>query len=416
MAVPNCIKIIICRYNKVMRFLLTVILVSFAAACSNAGLYASPLEGGYPLAPRANASDEEKSQAYMNARRLVIEAANKYMGTPYVYGGTTPAGLDCSGFICLSFQDALGVSLPRSAAGLYTWTVRVTLENVQPGDFLFFSTSSTSSITHVGLYIGGGRFMHAASAGPQTGVIISGMNEAYYINTFAGAGRAFPAAPSNFSVSLASANSQNGSSVNTIASAAGSNSYSGVAGQGARPDDRPNTGDLNSAGASLASGNSKGRLLVSVSVAPIWNGFLRGGELFRGFTSHFCIFADTYSLGPRNVFGLEARPEYDGALGVFRLPVTLSWGRDEKLRVFLGPVFSFGDSDEQLKSGKVNMLGVIGVTAAPFVISSAIGEFAPYAEAAWQTSLGRTGDFDLIYDFTAGFKFSTGIRWLLQVR
>jgi len=398
-----------------MRFLLTAVLVSLAVACSNSGLFASPLEGGYPLAPRASASEEEKSQAYINARLRVIEAAQRYMGTPYIYGGMTPAGLDCSGFICLSFQNALGVSLPRSAAGLYSWTVRINLENAQPGDLLFFSTSSTSSITHVGLYIGGGRFMHAASAGPQTGVIISGMDETYYINTFAGAGRAFPAAPANFSVSLTSASGQDNYSVNAAASVTGSDNYSGAAGQGVRQapaDNRPGTGESNSAGVSAStSGGSKGRLLVSVSVAPVWNGFLRGGELFRGFTSHFSIFADTYSLGPRNVFGLEARPEYDGALGVFRLPITLSWGRDERFRVFLGPVFSFGGA-----AAEVNMLGVIGVTAAPFVINSAAGEFAPYAEAAWQTNLISGKNFNLISDFSAGFKFSTGIRWLLQVR
>ncbi|MCL2276429.1 MAG: C40 family peptidase [Treponema sp.] len=390
-----------------MRSFITVFFVYLAAACFCAGLYASPLEGGYSLAPRANASDEEKAQAYMNARRRVIEAANKYIGVPYVYGGMTSAGLDCSGFICLSFQDALGVSLPRSAAGLYSWTVRVALENAQPGDFLFFRTSNTSSITHVGLYLGGGRFMHAASAGPQTGVIISGMDEAYYINAFAGAGRAFPAAPSNFSANLTSVNAST-----PITSSNNSRPSS--------TESRNNTGTSNPVNITPSvSGSSNGRLLVNVSVAPVWNGFLRGGELFRGFTSHFGIFADTYSLGSRNVFGLETRPEYDGALRVFRLPVTLSWGRDVKFRVFIGPVFSFGDAaadGEQLKSGKVNMLGVIGVTAAPFAFNSAIGEFAPYADVLWQTNLGRSENYKLISDFSAGFKFSTGVRWLLQVK
>jgi len=156
------------------------------------GLYAAPLERGYPLAPSAGASSDERSRAYINARTKVIEAAVKYLGTPYSYGGTSAAGMDCSGFMFRSFHDALGVSLPRSSSILFTWAVSVPVENAQPGDLVFFRTNGSRSINHVGLYVGNRRFIHAASAGSQTGVIFSSLNEQYYINSFAGIGRAFP--------------------------------------------------------------------------------------------------------------------------------------------------------------------------------------------------------------------------------
>jgi len=155
-------------------------------------IFAAPLDRGYPLAPGVNASHEERDNAFINARYRVIEASITYLGTPYRYGGLNSSGLDCSGFIYLSFRDALGVSLPRSSSALFSWAVRTSLERAQPGDLLFFRTSNTNNITHVGLYLGNRIFIHAASHGPRTGVIYSSLNEQYWANCYAGVGRVFP--------------------------------------------------------------------------------------------------------------------------------------------------------------------------------------------------------------------------------
>jgi len=151
---------------------------------SAAWIFSAPLGPAYPKAP--NTSPDK-------AREMVINAAKRYIGTPYVYEGMSSSGLDCSGFIFLSFHDALGVSMPRSAQNLHQWAEVISLEVIQPGDLLFFRTGSTSAVTHVGLYAGDRRFLHAASAGSQTGVIYSSLDEQYYINTYVGAGRALPA-------------------------------------------------------------------------------------------------------------------------------------------------------------------------------------------------------------------------------
>jgi probable lipoprotein NlpC len=362
-------------------------------------VFAAPLEGGYALAPKATASPEEKAKAYIDARQRVIEASKKYEGTPYRYSGMTARGLDCSGFICISFKDALGVALPRSASGLYSWAERTTLDNAQPGDFLFFKTDKSGNITHVALYLGERRFIHAASDGSKTGVIYSSLDEKYWANSYAGAGRAFPETPSNLKID------------NT--SMAGSSS-AGVSKGGQGGTSKP--------AASSKTGSGKARLLAGIAFAPIWNGFINDGNLFRGFTSQLCISADTYPFGLRMIFGLELRPEYDWTLGVFRLPVTFSWGPNEKIKIFAGHVFSFGDASLSINGNRryysagTGWLGVAGITAAPFTLKTSKGEIAPYVEAAWQSYFSDNADFNFAADFSASFRFSTGIRWLVNLR
>jgi probable lipoprotein NlpC len=380
-----------------MRLIYSVILIFLAS-----GLFAAPLESGYSLAPRSSASAEEKNQAYMNARNRVIEAAKKYEGVPYRFGGMTASGLDCSGFIVLSFRDALGVTPPRSASGLFTWSVRISPDKIQPGDLVFFRTDSSRNITHVGLYVGNRRFIHSASAGTKTGVIFSSLDEQYYARTFAGAGRVFPEAPSGF-------NSDNNSFFANDNSARPVNSVERSVN---RPPGRPPVGE----------DSMYGKMFAGVGIAPIWNGFIQGGELVRGFSAQFCVYVDTNSFGSRMVFGFELRPEYDGASEIFRLPITLSFGPSEKLRVFVGPVYSFGnatvytDNGKRSYSGGLAWFGTIGGTAAPFVFDSHVGDFSPFVELAWQSYESKNNNFDFIADFSAGFRFSTGIRWLMRVK
>jgi probable lipoprotein NlpC len=360
---------------------------------------AAPLESGYALAPKVTASPEERAKAYIEARQRVIEASKRYEGTPYRYGGMTSKGVDCSGFICLSFKDALGVALPRSASGLFSWVERTTVDKAQPGDFLFFKTDKSGKITHVGLYLGERRFIHAASNGEKTGVIYSSLNEKYWANAYAGAGRAFPETQPIFR--------------NDNTSMAG---HSSADGKGNRQI------GINKPANSASSESGETRLLFGVAFAPILNGFVKDGNLLRGFASQLSFNVDTYLIGARMVFGLELRPEYDDALGVFRLPITLSVGPDYKIRVFAGPVFSFGNSsftingDQYHYSGGASWFGTIGLTAAPFIIKTQNGEIAPFIEAAWQSYFSDNSNFDLISDFYAGFHLSTGIRWLINIK
>jgi peptidoglycan DL-endopeptidase CwlO len=110
----------------------------------------------------------------------VVGLAMQYLGIPYVYGGSTPAGFDCSGFVMYVYAQ-VGVSLPHNAAAQYGYGTPVDISQLQPGDLVFFN-----GLGHNGIYIGGGQFIHS----PHTGdvVKISSLS-GWYSSTWVGARR-----------------------------------------------------------------------------------------------------------------------------------------------------------------------------------------------------------------------------------
>ena len=111
----------------------------------------------------------------------VVGIAMRYLGVPYVWGGASPSGFDCSGFTMYVYAQ-VGVSLPHNAAAQYGYGVPVSRSQLQPGDLVFFN-----GLGHMGLYIGGGQFIHA----PHTGdvVKISSLSDSWYASTYVGARR-----------------------------------------------------------------------------------------------------------------------------------------------------------------------------------------------------------------------------------
>lgn len=144
------------------------------------------LSAASPDAPAARA---EKSGPRPE-RTLFIRAARVYIGTPYLRGGTTADGMDCSGLVYRAALDATGEPLARTTASLAAASERIPDSSREPGDLLFFNT--TGRISHVGIYLGGSTFVHAASDGPRTGVIISDLSEDYWKRTYRFAGRVLP--------------------------------------------------------------------------------------------------------------------------------------------------------------------------------------------------------------------------------
>jgi len=111
----------------------------------------------------------------------VVGIALHYLGTPYVWGGSSPAGFDCSGFVAYVYAQ-VGVSLPHYTGAQWNMGVPVSRDQLEPGDLVFFD-----GLGHVGIYIGGGQFVHA----PHTGdvVKISSLSESWYAATYDGARR-----------------------------------------------------------------------------------------------------------------------------------------------------------------------------------------------------------------------------------
>ena len=117
-------------------------------------------------------------------RAEVLEYAAQFLGTPYVYGGSTPSGFDCSGFTSYVFKNTVG-SIPRVAQAQFDATTRVSLEELEPGDLVFFG-SSASSISHVGIYVGDDTFIHS----PHTGEVVKYESlSGSYLTRFQGGGR-----------------------------------------------------------------------------------------------------------------------------------------------------------------------------------------------------------------------------------
>lgn len=132
-------------------------------------------------APSTNTGSSEAGQA-------IVECAKKYLGIPYVYGGSSTSGFDCSGLVQYVTREC-GYSIARTASKQYNYGTYVEKEDLQPGDLVFFANTYTSGISHVGIYAGDGQFIHAPSTGDV--VKFSSLNTEYYTSHYYGARRVY---------------------------------------------------------------------------------------------------------------------------------------------------------------------------------------------------------------------------------
>lgn len=122
-------------------------------------------------------------------REQIVNYAMQFLGTRYVWGGTNLSkGVDCSGFVYSVYKNA-GITLNRSSRDQIKNGTKISKNELQPGDLVFFNTTGSKSgtISHVGMYIGNGNFIHSSSAKKAKGVVISSLNDDYYARTYVGA-------------------------------------------------------------------------------------------------------------------------------------------------------------------------------------------------------------------------------------
>ncbi len=143
------------------------------------------------LSPQSSEFSHLNQAEAQRKREAFMKAALAYQGTPYIRGGNSKAGIDCSGLVCRAGEEALDVKLPRTVLSLEQYAEKIPESEREPGDLVFFNT--TGRISHVGIYIGNGEFVHSASDGPKTGVIISNLSENYWNRTYRFSARILPA-------------------------------------------------------------------------------------------------------------------------------------------------------------------------------------------------------------------------------
>ena len=116
----------------------------------------------------------------------ILAEAQKYLGTPYVSGGASPSGFDCSGFVYYVLKQ-LGFSPYRTPSDQYKQGSAVTKDNLKVGDIVFFANTYTSGISHVGIYAGNGQFIHSPNS--RSTVSYSDLTSGYWANHYYGARR-----------------------------------------------------------------------------------------------------------------------------------------------------------------------------------------------------------------------------------
>ncbi len=132
-------------------------------------------------------SVSEPKSAWQSTVQEIMMIALSLTGIKYRYGGTSPeTGFDCSGFVRYVFGEAASIALPHNARSISQVGKMISTEELQPGDLVFFNTMK-SAFSHVGIYMGNNRFIHAPSSGG--GVHIVDMDSAYWAKRFDGARR-----------------------------------------------------------------------------------------------------------------------------------------------------------------------------------------------------------------------------------
>ena len=150
---------------------LTALLGAVAVFVAGAGL-------GSAVASPVNQDQTATAERATSSGQWIANTALQYVGSPYVWAGNTPAGFDCSGFTQYVVLTTLGVDIGHDVAGQTGRGASVDWEAWQPGDLVFFAGTYRAGISHVGIYLGDGQFIHAENE--ATGVTISSLFSDYY--------------------------------------------------------------------------------------------------------------------------------------------------------------------------------------------------------------------------------------------
>ena len=275
-------------------------------------------------------------------RETFVEEIKTHIGAPYEYGAVGPDSFDCSGLIYYSASKAIKVQLPRTAKAIYNYARIIPDENREIGDLMFFKTTGSSTISHIGVYIGNNQFISAISDGPNTGVIVSSLNQDYWKGRYVSSGQFLPSGRDT---------GKNGSKLDETQMTEGFEyEESAPAYNNAAP--------IDSTPLTFAD-----KLLFDTSIYFDWSLLSPRQFVFRyrGIDAGLHASYTGWNLNPG--FGFFLR--FNTGLDTFQIPVILSLSMNDYLRVYAGPVLTCNDvklidSDKEIR-GSV-FPGIIGIS------------------------------------------------------
>ena len=162
--------------TRLVRLALLVAVTTGVAACASQ----EPVRGSTGQSSKPAVRTQHRSTVGERAAAVALQQ----VGVPYRYGGSSPAGFDCSGLVHFSYAS-VGLRIPRTTTGLWESLAPVDARQMRTGDLLFFNIEGKMS--HVGMYLGGSRFVHAPSSGRK--VSVGSLDAPYYRTAFIRGGR-----------------------------------------------------------------------------------------------------------------------------------------------------------------------------------------------------------------------------------
>lgn len=334
-------------------------------------------------------AESEPSGNPEQMRSALIEDGKKYIGTPYQYGAIGPDAFDCSGFIYAVARESTGYQLPRTAKALYSFVKVIPESRLEKGDIVFFRTTGSGGISHAGIYMGNGQFMHAVSDGPNTGVIVSSLKEAYWKSVYAGSGQFLP-------------------SVETDSPAENKE-------ENPTPEEDSNKGIEKMSLSSSSSGRTPEwmkNLIFDASAGVDWSFFTANRFLlnFRGVPVAANLRKADWPLQP----GIGTIIRFNTGTGTVQIPLVFSITVNDYFRIYAGPVFTMGQPELPGKSDNIEASvfpGIIGASWQTPSFTKGTVKITLTQDVLY-TIFNDTdgGALSMVNSLAAGLVFSTGIR------
>lgn len=357
-------------------------------------------------------SAAEKSAEAFKTRQTFADYGKKYVGSPYVSGATGPTAFDCSGYVYAVARESIGWQLPRTVSNIYKYCKVIDDSQREIGDLVFFKTTASSDPSHVGIYIGNNQFLNAASDGPNTGVILSSLNEGYWKGKYFKTGRFLPA-----SKILDSNELKNDGGANSNGNATNKNSSNGgsahVAGSG-----KTAQTSVAKLGAGSKGSDFLHKITLDGNFSFDWNFFTPDYFRlnFRGVNAGVNALYEASDLKP----GIGTMIRWDSGTGIVQLPIVFSLTVKDFVRIFAGPVLTIGtpslpgNDDESIKASVFP--GILGVCFNTPSVKA--GKFdLCFTQDIHYTIFNETdgGALSPIKSLATGLVFSSGIRVTLPL-